>query len=143
LKRIALAAALCGLALLALVPAASGAIRIDRIYVDSPGPDTGSNSSLNAEWIRLKNTGNKARSLRGWRIRDSAGHVYRFGRFTLRGDRTVTVHTGSGSNTAWHRYWNSDQYIWDNDGDRATLKNRRGRIIDRCSYSGADRAVNC
>jgi hypothetical protein len=33
------------------------------IIFDSPGNDTGSNSSLNAEWIRLKNAGNSSRSL--------------------------------------------------------------------------------
>jgi hypothetical protein len=53
----------CGVTLLSLTPAAAGAIKINRIYFDSPGSDTGSNSSLNAEWIRLKNTGNSARQL--------------------------------------------------------------------------------
>jgi hypothetical protein len=28
-----------------------------KIYFDSPGNDTGTSKSLNAEWIRLKNTG--------------------------------------------------------------------------------------
>jgi Lamin Tail Domain len=143
LKRIVLTAVLCGLALLALAPAASARIKIDRIYFDSPGSDTGSNPSLNAEWIRLRNTGNRGRSLTGWRIRDRGGHVYRFGQFTLRAGWTVTVHTGSGSNTARHRYWRSDAYIWNNDGDRATLRNKAGRRVDRCSYRGTGSALNC
>jgi hypothetical protein len=126
------AVALVAVALTA--PAAPGAIRIAKIYYDSPGTDTGSNASLNAEWIRLKNTGNAARQLRGWRIRDTAGHVYRFGRLSLRAGRTVTLHTGRGTNTARHRYWRQDNYVWNNDRDRATLKRPSGVVVDRCAY---------
>jgi hypothetical protein len=137
------ATVLCGLAMLALAPTAPAAIRIVKIYFDSPGADTGSNSSLNAEWIRLKNTGSKNRSLTGWRIRDASGHVYKFGTFTLRAGYTVTVHTGNGLNRTLHRYWRSDGYIWNNNGDTARLRNRAGTLIDRCSYSGAGSYVTC
>ena len=115
------------------------AIRIVKIYYDSPGTDTGSNSSLNAEWIRIKNTGSKRRTLTGWKIRDASGHVYRFGRFRLRPGRTLTVHTGRGSNTARHRYWGRERYVWNNRRDTATLKNRRGSIVERCSYRSRSR----
>jgi hypothetical protein len=33
--------------------------------------------SLNNEWSRLKNTGNRGRLLRNWRIRNIAGDIYR------------------------------------------------------------------
>jgi lamin tail-like protein len=128
---------------LSLAPASFGAIRIVKIYFDSPGSDTGSNSSLNAEWIRLKNTGSAGKQLQGWRIRDAAGHVYVFGAFKLKAGWTVTVHTGRGSNTARHRYWRSDNYIWNNDGDTAKLKNKAGTVVDKCSYSGAGSSVAC
>jgi hypothetical protein len=36
-----------------IVPTASGAIRFAKIYYDSPGSDTGSNRSLNNEWVCL------------------------------------------------------------------------------------------
>jgi hypothetical protein len=135
---------LCGLAVLALVaPGASAAIRIKTIYFDSPGADTGSNSSLNAEWIRLKNTGTTARKLTNWTVRDLSNHVYRFGTYTLGAGKTVTIHSGNGSNTAANRYWRSSGYIWNNDGDRATLKKPNGTVVDRCSYSGAGSSVAC
>ena len=137
------AAAVCALVSLALVSGASAAIRITKIYFDSPGADTGSNSSLNAEWIRLKNTGTSGRYLTGWTIRDASNHVYRFGTFKLHAGYSVTVHTGSGSNTATNRYWGSSGYIWNNDGDTARLKNRAGTLIDKCSYSGAGNYVLC
>jgi hypothetical protein len=136
LKRITIAV-VCGLAMLSLIPTAPAAIKITKIYFDSPGADTGSNTSLNAEWIRLKNTGSRGRYLTGWTIRDTSGHVYRFGTYRLRAGYTVTVHTGRGTNTRRNRYWRSDGYIWNNDGDTAKLKNRVGTLIDRCHYSGA------
>ena len=124
-------------------PSAPAAIKITKIYFDSPGSDGGSNSSLNAEYVRIKNTGSTARQLRDWTVRDTANHVYRFGSLSLGGGNSVTLHTGNGSNTAAHRYWRNGWYIWNNDGDRATLKNAGGTTIDSCSYSGAGDYVNC
>jgi Lamin Tail Domain len=141
-KNIAIAVA-CALSGLTLVATAPAAIKIDRIYFDSPGSDYGNNSSLNAEWIRLKNTGSSSRSLTNWTIRDKAGHVYRFGTYRLRAGKTVTVHTGSGANSARHRFWHQDWYVWNNDGDRARLKKPNGTTVDSCSYLGAGSAVNC
>ena len=55
----------------------------------------------------------------------------------------MTIHTGSGSNTASNRFWRSDWYIWNNDGDTAKLKNKAKTTIDTCSYSDAGSSVNC
>jgi lamin tail-like protein len=142
MKRLTIAV-LFGFAMLALAPSAPAAIRITKIYFDSPGADTGSNFSLNAEWIRLRNTSARSRLLTGWKIRDAQGHVYTFGTYRLGAGLAVTVHTGNGSNTARHRYWRSDGYIWNNDGDTARLRNASGTLVDRCSYSGAGNWVNC
>jgi Lamin Tail Domain len=114
------------------------AIKIAKIYYDSPGSDTGSNTSLNGEWVTIKNTGNSGRSLGDWRIRDRAGHVYRFASgFRLGGGETVKLHTGRGSNSAHHRYWDAEAYVWNNDSDRAVLKKANGDVVDRCSYNNS------
>lgn len=120
-------------------PAAQAApvVRFTKIYFDSPGSDTGSNTSLNAEWARVKNFSSKARVLTGWTIRDAQGHVYKFPTFTLRAGYTVTLHTGSGANTATNLYWREDNYVWNNSGDKAILKNRTGAKIDTCSFTSA------
>jgi hypothetical protein len=76
------------------------------------------------------NHGGKARRLTGWAIRDAAGHVYRFPRFRLRPGSSVRLHTGKGRNTRRNLYWGSSWYIWNNTGDKATLKNRPGTRID-------------
>jgi hypothetical protein len=128
---------LATLTLTALVaPIASAAIRIAKIRYDSPGSDTPiTNAKLNGEWIRLKNTGPSAQALTGWRVRDKSGHVYVFGTFTLGAGNTVTIHTGSGSNGSRNRYWGQDNYVWNNDRDKATLKRPNGTNVDTCSYN--------
>jgi hypothetical protein len=59
-------------------PSASAAscVGIYRIYYNSPGTDTGSNTSLNAEWIQLHNRCSTSRSLTNAKIKDAAGHTY-------------------------------------------------------------------
>jgi P pilus assembly chaperone PapD len=132
------------LSALAAAESAAGAVVISRISFDSPGRDTGSNASLNAEWIRIANTGHSRVALTGWRIRDASGKRYVFGTLSLGAGQSVTLHTGSGPDSARHRYWRQENYVWNNSGDTATLRNRRGAVVDRCSYrSNADSPFNC
>lgn len=139
-----LTAALLTALFVTAVPAqALAAVRLVKVQYDSPGSDSGSNSSLNAEYVVIKNTGNKARTLTGWTLRDTSSHVYKFGTYKLRAGYTVTIHTGKGTNTAAHRYWGKGWYVWNNDGDKATLKNRAGSVIDRCSWSGGGTSTSC
>jgi hypothetical protein len=114
--------------------ATAGQIQFRLIYYNSPGSDTGSNSSLNAEYVTLKNTGTTSRNLTGWTVEDLAGHVYTFGNFTLRPGWKVAIHTGSGTNTSTNRYWNHGWYVWNNTGDKAKLHNAAGTWQDSCSW---------
>jgi lamin tail-like protein len=134
--------ALLVLAVLSLtsIPAASaaGGVQIKEIYYNSPGSDTGSNKSLNAEWVLLKNTAAKGISLKGWTLRDASSHVYHFpSTYKLGAGHSVKVHTGHGSNTSTNLYWGSSSYIWNNDKDTATLKRSNGTVADKCSYSNS------
>jgi hypothetical protein len=140
--RVVLAAAIF-VSVLALPGQAFAAIKITKIYFDSPGSDAGSNASLNAEYVVLKNTGNERVQIQGWKIRDIAGHVYRFPSTKLGAGKSVTLHTGPGSDRVGHRYWDQGWYIWNNDGDKATLKRPGGSTADSCSYSGAGSYVLC
>jgi hypothetical protein len=133
-----------GLVVTSSVPAqAATRMHIYKIQYDSPGSDTGSNSSLNAEWVQLHNRSGSRLNLSGWTLRDTAGHVYKFGTYRIKAHGHVKIHTGRGTNTQTDRYWNHGWYVWNNTGDRATLKNRAGTVIDRCSYSGGDTSVLC
>lgn len=113
-------------------------VRMTMIFFNSPGTDTGSNQSLNGEWIRIRNVTGTRRTITGWTLRDASSHVFRFPGFGLAAGATATVHTGSGRGTARRLFWGSSSYIWNNSGDTATLRNARGALVQRCSYTSAD-----
>jgi hypothetical protein len=115
---------------------AANRMQIHEIYYNSPGPDTGSNSSLDHEWVQLRNTSASQINLTGWTLRDKQGHVYTFGTYAIKAHGYVKIHTGSGTNTQTDRYWGHHWYVWNNTGDQATIKNRTGTVIDQCSYTG-------
>jgi hypothetical protein len=125
--------------------AAGPAVQITKIYYNSPGsPDHGKNSSLNGEYVQIKNTTKKAVSLKGWTMRDKTArpdHIYTFGTFTLGAGKAVTLRTGKGKDTATARYWNRSggtfAYIWNQSQDTAYLRNPSGKLIDSCSYNSA------
>ena len=57
---------------------------------------------------------------------------------------SVTIHTGSGNDDRNDLFQDSDEYIWNNDGDTATLRNDKGNRVDRCRYpGGGDGSTAC
>ena len=134
---LALAAALLSLLLLPVVagPAqAASAVRIGTVQYDSPGSDTGSNTSLNAEWVRITNHSSVTKTLTGWTLRDTSNHVYKFGTFKLGAGKSVRIHTGKGSNTSANRYQGRGWYVWNNTHDKAILKNSAGTTVSTRSW---------
>ena len=123
--------------------AAASNTQFTKIYYDSPGKDDRSAKSLNAEYVVIKNKASSSSSLKGWTVRDAAKHVYTFGSYTLGAGKSVTLHTGKGTNSSTHLYWGSGNYIWNNDGDTATLKNAGGSNVDTCAYSGGNAYATC
>ena len=130
-----------GIAVPSAATAATPPIRIVKIQYDSPGSDTGSNSSLNAEYVVLKNTTSTNRSLTGWTLRDKTGYTYRFPTFTLKAGASVTIHTGKGSATTTHRYYNRTWYVWNNTGDTAYLRDSKGVLRDSWAFKDASAAA--
>ncbi|MYS20303.1 Lamin Tail Domain [Streptomyces sp. DvalAA-14] len=115
--------------------AATGSLHLYEIYYNSPGSDTGSVKSLDAEWVKITNSTSKPVSLTKWTLTDASRHVYTFGSFTLAAGRTVAVHTGKGTNTSTNRYQGRSWYVWNNDKDTATLRKSTGATVDTCSYN--------
>jgi hypothetical protein len=111
---------------------------IQEIFYNSPGSDHGSNPSLNAEWVKLRNRTSHAVSLSGWTLRDRSHHVYQFGAYSLRAHGTVRIHTGRGSDSQANLFQDRSWYVWNNDADGATLKDANGTVRSRCSYSDPD-----
>jgi hypothetical protein len=135
---LALASALTGSAIVAAPTATSAAtppVKIYKVQYDSPGSDSGSNTSLNAEYVVLKNMTSTNRSLTGWTVRDKTGYNYKFPTFTLKAGATVTVRTGKGSATSTQRYYNRTWYVWNNTGDTAYVRDSKGYLKHSCSWT--------
>jgi hypothetical protein len=109
-------------------------VRISAAQYDSPGSDTGSNYSLNSEWVRITNDSSTRKTLTSWTLRDTSSHVYKFGTFTLGAGKSVRIHTGKGSDTATDRYQGRGWYVWNNTGDKAILKNAGGTTVSTRSW---------
>lgn len=133
--------------LLATAPAAQAAtpaIQITKVYYNSPGSDTGSNTSLNAEWVRLTNQRSYTINLKGWTLRDKTGYTYTFTTdYRLPAGYRVYIHSGKGTNTSYHRYWGRSWYVWNNSGDTAYLRNSYGTTIDTCSWGSSGSYTYC
>jgi hypothetical protein len=118
-------------------------LKITKARYDSAGKDTGSNTSLNDEWVEIQNISKATKDLTGWTLRDKAGHVYTFPQRTLAVGKTVKVRTGSGKNSTSYAYWGKNWYVWNNTGDTATLRNATGKTIDTCSWGDGSGTKTC
>jgi P pilus assembly chaperone PapD len=144
MRRLALCAAtalVAGTSTMVATPAeAAPTVQFTRIQYDSPGRDTGSNASLNAEYVQLKNVTRRTVNLYRWYVRDATGYVYRFtGNYYLRPGVTVTIRTGRGTNAPTTRYWGRSWYVWNNTGDRAYLRTPSGAVMDSCTWTSVGR----
>jgi hypothetical protein len=123
---------------------AAGAVQFTKIQYDSPGSDTGSNTSLNGEWVRLTNKSAKTINLLGWTVRDASAHVYTFSTYyNLRAGQSVTVYTGKGTAATARRYWGRTGYVWNNTGDTATLRTGSGKTVDSCKWGKGSGSTAC
>jgi hypothetical protein len=132
-------AAVLGTVALALpADAATAVLQFNKIQYDSPGSDNRSNSSLVNEYLRIVNRSKTSVDLGRYTVKDAAGHTFTFPSQTVKAGKTVYVHTGKGTNgrpDIAHLYWNSGNYVWNNDKDTATLRSATGRVYDTCSWS--------
>jgi hypothetical protein len=148
MKRKIVISIVLGLAVATAAPA-TAAIKIIRIHFDPPGEDDGSAGSLNQEYIVIKNTVESKRSITGWRIHDAGrDHVYVFGQTPLEPGECAVLRTGVGGDGRSlggmpkcvgqrDRHWDLDNYVWNNDGDKATLKNASKKVRDACGYTAS------
>ncbi|OIJ91118.1 hypothetical protein BIV25_30505 [Streptomyces sp. MUSC 14] len=114
---------------------AAGGVRIYQVWYDSPGRDTRSNSSLNAEWVQIRNTGGTAVSLKGWVLKDASDHRYVFRGVSIGAGKYMKIHTGRGTDTATDKYQGRGAYVWNNDRDTATLTRPNGAGVSSCSWA--------
>ncbi|MFC7213481.1 lamin tail domain-containing protein [Saliphagus sp. GCM10025334] len=96
-------------------------------YIDGDDPQE--------EEITIRNTGNAALDLTGWRIEDAhgipAGNISPFefpAGFTLDAGADVTLVTGQGTNTADTLYWGYRRHVWNEDGDVVFVFDAEGTL---------------
>lgn len=111
-----------------------GSLSIAQIHEDASGND---HENLNEEYVVFENTGDGTLDLSGWSLEDEVEHTYYFpDGITLDPGETVTVYTGSGSDTDSEIYWGSGRAVWNNGGDTIIVKNANGEVVIREEYSG-------
>ena len=141
--RTVLAATLLGVVATFVSPSpalASGPVKIAKIHYGQTG------TNLNTEYIVFKNTSASAVQLKGWEIISAPStdnQHYFFPRTKVGAGKTVTLYTGSGANAPGKRYWGATSSRWNNDGDKAVLKNASGTIVDTCQYAGGGTTAFC
>ncbi|MEW5937934.1 MAG: lamin tail domain-containing protein [Candidatus Thermoplasmatota archaeon] len=106
-------------------------VYISYVHYDAAGNDW---DNLNDEYLVITNEESTAVTLSGWVIKDLANHDYIFPAFTLDPGASVTLYTGSGTNTATALYWGSGAPIWNNDHDTAYLMDHTGALVDTYEY---------
>jgi hypothetical protein len=95
-------------------------------HYDAEGDDA---INLNDEYFTLQNTGDEAIDLSGWRVENDYGGAFRFPNgVTLAPGATITIYSGSGTNTTTRLYWYAAEPMWDK-GDLAFLLNASGEIV--------------
>ncbi|MFJ7591648.1 lamin tail domain-containing protein [Streptomyces sp. NPDC097617] len=114
--------------------APQSSIVISDVQYGSGGRDR-SAQALNREWVEVKNNGRNSVNLRGFTLTDRQGNRYRFSDFRLDGRSSVKVHTGQGRDTHRDVYQDRRHQIWD-ERDTATLRDRRGNVVDSDSWNG-------
>jgi hypothetical protein len=122
----------------------AGDVKFTYAYYNSKGSDTGSNKSLNLEYVKLTNKTKKTVNLRYWTVRDRAGNVYKFtSNFPLAAGKSVYLRTGKGKNTSTTRYWGRKGYVWNNTGDTAYLRSSANKTIDTCGWGKGKGYTSC
>jgi len=84
------------------------------------------------EYVRIDNTGGTAANMAGWRIFSVVGsQTFPFPLYNLAPGGSVFVDSGPDAPpTGGNRFRWTTAYIWNNDGDKAQLKDPQGNVVD-------------
>ena len=104
-----------------------GEVRITKVQFKS---EEKGRKKLNGEWVEVTGYGV---DIGGWKLHDKGKkHTFTFPEnFIIYGP--VKIFTGKGKNTNTKLFWGRSRAIWNDKGDVATLKNKRGKIISQVS----------
>ena len=116
-------------------------IIIEHINHNPHGKDTP--NQLNEEFVVLENEGAEKVSLAGWSLTDETAtgarrHIYKFPQMvSLSSREKAYVHTGPGEDSfekgsppKWNLFWGRQSFVWNDEGDTATLFDAEGNKVD-------------
>ena len=83
------------------------------------------------EYVLIKNVGDVPVNLRGWKLYSEGGQWYTFPEVILQPGETVSVH--SGPSASGPLVW-TKRYVWNDRGDKASLYDANGRLVDEYRY---------
>ena len=111
-------------------------IYITNFHFNAAGND---NYNLNDEYVVLRNKCPYSIRMTGWTAKDeTTAPVYTFPQFTFQERTTLTLYTGSGTDTDSALYWGripgNYAAIWNNNGDTLFLRDSEGDLILTQSY---------
>jgi endonuclease YncB( thermonuclease family) len=107
-------------------------LKLQEIHFDAPGPD---GENPNGEWVEIVNEGSKVMNLVGFTLKDEATHIYTFPDVTLEPNHVLKLYSGQGTDGADALFWGLvGDAGWNNNGDTAFLRDRRGRLVDMYRY---------
>jgi endonuclease YncB( thermonuclease family) len=109
-----------------------GALAVESVHADAAGNEY---DNLDDEYVVFENAGDAVLDLTGYTCEDAAGTTYTFpDGFSLDPGSTVTLRTGSGTDSATDLYWGSASPIWNNSGDTVVVKDGSGSIVLEYPY---------
>jgi hypothetical protein len=114
---------------------AASCVRFSATHFDATGND---NTNRNGEWVRIKNYCSTAKTLSSWTISDyGTKNTYTFkAGLKIGAGVSITLYTGSGTNTSTKRYWAKSTQVWDNTStERAYLMNASGTLQSKMAGS--------
>ena len=116
-------------------------IIIEHINHNPQGRDA--SNKLNEAFVVLENAGTEKISLAGWTLTDETAtgarrHIYKFPQtVSLSSREKAYVHTGPGEDSfeegkpsKWILHWGRHAFVWNNEGDTATLFDAGGNKVD-------------
>lgn len=109
-----------------------GELHITSFHANAEGDDR---ANVNGEYLRVCNISTHPVDLQGYRIVDLSGTSHEFPAVILPAGTTVEIHSGKGATQAdpsqqLEIYLGSEQPIWNNERDRATIYDRYGKVVD-------------
>jgi hypothetical protein len=119
----------------------SECISVDDIHYDAGGPHVKDEEDLNDEYVIFRNLCAKTCDLSGWTVKDGMEKrdPYVFSGYVMAASGTTILHSGAGTDSQEHLYWDSRQTpnpaIWNNvGGDTLYLRDANGIICQEYSY---------